>query len=125
MPRDPLTLRIAVWLLAAEAAGLGVLAVVLVSRDLSGGAQTQQGAVGVIGYVTVFAVGLGALSWALHRRQAWARSAAIVAHMFLLPLGIAATAGGQVPIGVAGIVVGIGGCVLLLAPATRIAIGRG
>jgi hypothetical protein len=122
--RDPLTLRIAVWLLASEAAALGLLAALLLYRDLAGGAQTPQGAIGVIGYVTVIAAALGVLSWQLRARRAWARGAAVVAHMFMLPLGIAITTGGQTLIGVPVLLAGVGGCVVLLAPATRIAIGR-
>jgi hypothetical protein len=122
--RDPLTLRIAVWVLAVEAGGLGLLAMLLLYRDLTGAAQTTQGAIGVIGYVAVVGAALGVLSWKLRSRRAWARGAAIVAHMFMLPLGIAITTGGQALVGVLVLLAGVGGCVVLLAPATRIAIGR-
>ena len=121
----PVTLRAAVWLLAGEAAALGVLAVVLLLQDVRGQAQTQQGAIGVIGYVLAIGAVLGVLSWSLHRRRAWARGPAIVLHMLLLPFGIALATGGQPLLGVLGLLVGLAGTVVLLAPSTRIAVGRG
>lgn len=121
---NPVTLRIAVLLLAAEAVALGALAVVLLVSDLRGGASTQTGAIGVIGYVVVIAALLGLLTWGLRGRRAWARGAAIVLHMFLLPLGFALVSNGNLLGGVV-LLAGIGGCVVLLAPATRVAVGRG
>jgi hypothetical protein len=120
----PLTLRIAVWLIAAEAGALGLLAVVLLIGDLRGGAQTQQGALGVIAYVLVIGAVLGLLSRALHARRAWARGPAIVLHMLMIPFGIALATGGNPLLGALGLLVGIAGTVVLLAPATRIAVGR-
>lgn len=119
----PPTLRIAVWLLAVEAVALAALTVLLLVSDVRGGASSQQEAIGVIGYVAVFAVIFGVLAWALNRRRAWARGPAIVLHMFMLPLGLALLTSGN-PFGVGALLAGIGGCVVLLAPATRIAVGR-
>lgn len=123
-PASVTTLRIGVWLLAAEAVGLAILAIVLLVVDVRGQAERQQGAVGVIGYVVVIAGVLGLLARALHRRRAWARGPAIVLHMLTFPFGIAMASGGQPLFGVIGIVVGLGGTVVLLAPATRAAVGR-
>jgi hypothetical protein len=120
----PTTLRLAVWLLAGEAAALAVLAAVLLYGDLREGADSQQGAVGVIGYVVVIAAVLGALAWALAGRRAWARGPAIVLHMLLLPFGIASAAGGQALVGLVVLVASLAGLTVLLAPATRVAIGR-
>ena len=122
-PPMPPTLRIAVWLLAVEGAALAALTVLLLVSDVRGGAASQQSAIGVIGYVAVFAVIFGVLSWALNRRRAWARGPAIVLHMFMFPLGIALLTNGNL-VGVGALLAGIGGCVVLLAPATRIAVGR-
>jgi hypothetical protein len=119
----PVTLRIAVWLLAGEAAALGALSVLLLVSDVSGGAASQSGAIGVIGYVLVFAFIFGLLSWALRGKRAWARGPAIVLHMFMLPIGLALLANGSL-LGVAALLAGLAGCVLLLAPATRVAVGR-
>lgn len=120
---SPVTLRIAIWLLAGEAAALGVLAVLLLISDLRGGATSQQGAIGVIGYVLVLAAAFGLLSWALHGRRAWARGPAIVLHMLMLPLGVALLSSGNL-LGVVAAVLSLSGCVVLLAPATRLAVGR-
>lgn len=119
----PPTLRIAVWLLAAESAVLAALTVLMLVSDVRGEVSSQQEAIGVIGYVAVFALIFGALAWALNRRRAWARGPAIVLHMFMLPLGLALLSGGN-PLGIGALIGGIGGCVVLLAPATRIAVGR-
>jgi hypothetical protein len=112
-----------VWLLAGEAAALGALSVLLLVSDVSGGAASQSGAIGVIGYVLVFAFIFGLLSWALRGKRAWARGPAIVLHMFMLPIGLALLANGSL-LGVAALLAGLAGCVLLLAPATRVAVGR-
>ena len=120
---NPVTLRIAVWLLAGEAAALGVLAVLLLISDLRGGATSQQGAIGVIGYVLVLAAAFGLLSWALRGRRAWARGPAIVLHMLMLPLGVALLSNGNL-LGVVAVLLSLFGCVVLLAPATRLAVGR-
>jgi hypothetical protein len=120
----PVTLRVAVWLLALEGLALGTLAAVLLYGYLRRQAQTEQGAIGVIGYVVAMAAILGVLSWALARRRGWARGPAIVLHMFLLPLGFAFVANGAPLVGAIALLAGIGGCVVLLAPGTRIAVGR-
>jgi hypothetical protein len=44
--------------------------------------------------------------------------------MLLIPFGLAMATGGNPLLGVLGLLVGIGGSVVLLAPSTRIAIGR-
>jgi hypothetical protein len=119
----PATLRMAVWLLAGEAALLVALSALLLVSDLRGAASSQQGAIGVIGYVLVLGLVFGLLSWALHRRRAWARGPAIVLHMFMLPLGIAMASNGNL-LGAGALLAGIAGCVVLLAPGTRVAVGR-
>jgi hypothetical protein len=121
--QTPVTLRIAVWLLAGEAVVLGVLAAILLISDLRGDASSQSGAIGVIGYAVVLAAIFGLLFWGLRGRRVWARGPAIVLHMFMLPIGGALTAAGN-PLGLVALLVGMGGCVVLFAPATRIAVGR-
>jgi hypothetical protein len=120
----PLSLRLAVWLLAGEAAALAVLAALLLWGDLRGAAESQQTAIGVIGYVSVIAAVFGVLAWGLSGRNGWARGPAIVLHMLLLPFGIAIAAGGQPLLGTAALVAGVAGLTTLLAPTTRIAVGR-
>ena len=119
----PVTLRLAVWLLAGEAAVLGALALLLVISDLRGGATSQQGAIGVIGYVLMLGAAFGLLSWALHGRRAWARGPAIVLHMLMLPFGVALLSNRNL-LGVAAVALSLAGCVVLLAPGTRLAVGR-
>ena len=124
MPNAPITLRIAVWLLAAEAVALGLFAAALLMGDLRGGVKSQQGAIGVIAFLLMIGAVLGVAARALHGRRAWARGPAIVLHMFLLPLGIAMATGGQPLLGVIALLLGALGTVVLLAPGTRIAVGR-
>jgi hypothetical protein len=73
--------------------------------------------------VSVLGAIFGLLSWALHRRRPWARGPAIVLHMFMLPLGLSMAANGNV-LGAGALLAGVAGCVVLLAPATRVAVGR-
>jgi hypothetical protein len=114
-----------VWLLAVEAALIGIFAGYLIVDSLTGGASSATGAVGVIGFLLVVAAVFGAASRALNRRRAWARGPAIVLHFLLFPFGLVYLSGGQTMIGVVALVVGVGGSAVLLAPATRIAVGRG
>jgi hypothetical protein len=121
----PVTLRVAVWLLAVEAALVGIFAVYLVVQSLTGGASSGRAAAGVIGFLLVVVAVLGAASWALNRRQAWARGPAIVLHFLLFPFGLIYLSEGQPLLGAVALLVGLGGSGVLLAPATRIAVGRG
>ena len=101
-----------------------MLAAVLLYGDLTEGADSQQGAIGVIAYVSVIAAVFAVLAWALSGRRAWARGPAIVLHMLLLPFGIASATGGQTLAGVIVLAASIAGMTVLLAPATRVAVGR-
>jgi len=121
---EPVTLRVAVWLLAVEAAALGAFALYLAWSSLFGAASTGLGATGVIVFAALVVVILGAASWALHRRRAWARGPAIVLHMMLFPFGLASISAHQPLLGAIGLVLGAFGAALLLAPGTRIAVGR-
>jgi hypothetical protein len=122
---EPVTLRVAVWLLAIEAALTGIFAIYLIVDSLTGAASSAGGAVGVIGFLLVVAAVLGAAAWALNRRRAWARGPAIVLHFMLFPFGLVCLSAGNPLLGVVALLVGIGGSGVLLAPATRIAVGRG
>ena len=115
----PITLRAVVWLLAAESAAFAALGGLLIYGDLTGGAQTVQGAVGVTIYTALVAGAFGLLAWALHRRKGWARGPAIVLHMLMLPIGYTMLTNGQPALGVVTMVLGLLGAGLLLAPSTR------
>ncbi len=120
-PPRPVTLRLAIWLLAGEAVVMLAVLVFLLYEDVTGAAQTADA-------VTLFAASLvaifGGLAWALRSRKAWARGPAIVVQMLLIPTGYTMVAGGLPVVGVPVILVGLVGAGTLLAPATRAAVGR-
>jgi hypothetical protein len=123
-PREPATLRWAVWMLAGEAVVLLAVLVFLLYQDISGAADTAQGAAAVTLYTATFVVILGGLAWALHRRRRWARGPAIVVQMLLIPIGYTMATSGLPAVGVPVIVIGLVGAGTLLAPSTRQAVGR-
>ena len=117
--RGPATLRWAVGLLAAQAAGLAVLTVLVVYADLVATATTVQGAIGLTIFTALMAALLGVFAWSLHRRRRWARGPAIVLQLLLVPIGWTMVSGGQPAFGIPVIALGLIGAGLLLAPATR------
>jgi hypothetical protein len=117
------TLRWAALLLTGEAVLLVALVVYLVIQDIVGAPSTVGQAVAVTLYPAIFAAVLGLLAWSLARRRAWARGPAIVLQMLLIPLGYAMTTGNAALLGVPVMIVGVTGAALLLAPATREALG--
>ena len=123
-PREPATLRFAVWLLAGETVVLLAVLIFLLYEAVTGAADTAQGALAVTLYTAVVAAILGGLAWALHRRRGWARGPAIVVQMLLIPIGYTMATSGLPALGVPVILVGLVGAGTLLAPATRAAIGR-
>jgi hypothetical protein len=122
--QGPVTLRVAVWLLAVEAVALGAFALYLVGVSLFGEASTGLGAAGVVVFLALIAVVVGAAAWALRQRRAWARGPAIVLHMLLFPFGLASISSHEPLLGAFALVLGAFGAAVLLAPATRIAVGR-
>jgi len=123
-PREPATLRFAVWMLAGEAIALFAVLLFLFYQDLTGTADTAQGAIAVTLYAAMFTAVLGGLAWALHRRRAWARGPAIVLQMLLIPIGYTMATSGLPALGVPVILTGLVGAGTLLAPSTRTAIRR-
>jgi hypothetical protein len=123
-PREPATLRFAVWMLAGETVALlGVLAFLLY-QDVIGAVDTAQGAAAVTLYTALLVVVLGGLTWALHRRRRWARGPAIVVHLLLVPIGFTMAGSGLPALGIPVMLIGLVGAGTLLAPATREAMGR-
>jgi hypothetical protein len=118
----PTSLRLSVWLLAVQAAALGLVALYLLYDALVGAAQTVQSAVAVISYVALAAAALGGLAYALHRRRGWARGPAIVLEMFGILLGYTFVRYGSLVVGVPALLSALGGTVALLAPSTRLAL---
>jgi hypothetical protein len=123
-PREPATLRFAVWMLAGEAIALFAVLLLVLYQDLTGTAETAGGAVAVTLYTAMFTAILGGLAWALHRHLGWARGPAIVVQMLLIPIGYAMATSGLPTLGVPVILTGLVGAGALLAPSTRAAIRR-
>jgi hypothetical protein len=111
-------------MLAGEAVALLALLAFLLYQDLTGAAETAQGAVAVTLYTAIFVVILGGLARALHRRRRWARGPAIVLQMLLIPIGYTMAVSGLPALGIPVMVIGLAGAGILLAPATREAVGR-
>jgi hypothetical protein len=109
----PVTLRIAVLVLFAEAAGLAALA--------AWGATGGDIAFPVL--LAIFAVVLALLGWQLIRLRSWARGPAVTLELLLLPLGYLMAAGGAAWLGVPAMVAGLACTGLLVAPASRQALG--
>jgi hypothetical protein len=126
MDSAPGTLRLAVWLLLAQAVAVAGLVIFLVYQEVTEtgtAAGNARGAILVIVYAAVMAGVLGLLAWSLHRRQRWARGPAIVLELLLLPIGYYMVAGGVAWLGLPTMALGLVGAGALLAPATRSALG--
>jgi hypothetical protein len=119
----PATLRWAVRLLFVEAAALVVLTVFLVYLDVTARMTAVQAALSITGYVALMAAALFAVAVALARRRRWARAPAIVLHLLQIPIGMTMVSGGLPLFGVPAVALGVTVAALLLAPATREALG--
>jgi len=121
----PSTLRSAVWLLFAEAAGLGVLTLYLLYEDLTATANDLASAL----FLTVFAAAGAAVLFLLGRAlthgKAAARGPAIVLQLMLLPVGYYMIQGGLAWLGAPLIALALVVCGLLLAPPSSRALGVG
>ncbi len=122
-PVLPATLKWAVGLLYAEAAALLVIAALLIGASLFGdplspGAAVTEGVIAI-----ALAALLGALARALVRRQSWARGPSVVLQLMLLPIGYFMVGGGLAYVGVPVLLIGLAGAGLLIAPASREALG--
>jgi hypothetical protein len=118
------TLRWAVGLLAVEAAAmLAMVVVLLVDLLTTAGPINLRAAIGVIVFAALLAGAFGALAVALGRRQSWARGPAVVLQLLMVPAG-SAMVQSLGPLGALVLLAGLVGAGLLLAPATRVALGR-
>ena len=117
------TLTWAVRLILAEAAAVGVLTALSIWAAVTTSSVTVESAIATSGFIALCAVVLAALGIALGRKKALARGPSIVLQMLLIPLGYYMIAGGLPWLGVPVIVIGLLGSGLLLAPATRTALG--
>jgi uncharacterized membrane protein YhaH (DUF805 family) len=116
---------VAVGLLAAQATVVALIVVFLVYKDFTAQAASLQDAIIVTGFAALIAALLAVLTVALARRRAWARGPAVVLELMLLPIGWYMVSGGLAWLGVPVFALGLLGAGLLIAPATREALGVG
>lgn len=121
----PSTLRGAVWLLFAEAAGLAVITLYLAYEDLTADASDLASALFLTLFAALGAAALFLLGRTLSRGKAGARAPAIVLQLMLLPVGYYMIQGDLAWLGVPLIALGLLVCGLLLAPASSKALGVG
>jgi hypothetical protein len=117
-PSTPASLRWAVWVLAGEAAALGVIAGYLAYLDLTSTVTDLTSALIVTGFAAGAAVLLAVLARAVHRCRAAARAPAIVLQLMLLPIGYYMTIGGLAWLGLPLIGLGLATVTLLVMPAS-------
>jgi hypothetical protein len=119
----PVTLRWAVRVLVVEAVGLAVVAGLFAYVGMTRQVATLGGAVSVV----VFPAGLGVLlatfGWQLWRLRAWARGPVIALQLLLVPIGYYMIVGGAAWLGVPAIIGALLCTGLLIAPASRSALG--
>ena len=119
----PPTLRWAVGLLAGEAVVVAALTGFVIYKDLTATVAVWRDAMIVTGFAATCAILLGLLAWMLARRRGWARGPAVVLQLMLLPVGWYMVSGGLAWLGVPVFLLGLVGAGLLVAPATRTALG--
>lgn len=120
IPTDlPAPLRWAVWLLAVEAAGGGVLAAILLYQGFAAEPTDRGNALALAGFAAVLAAVLAGLALALSRRKPRARAPAIVLQLLAVMLAYLLVTEGLVGVGLPIAVLGIVVVTLLLAPSTN------
>ena len=121
----PTTLRIAVGLLLVEAVGVLVVAGLVVDALLTEypGRLWSREPVTIMVFATVVAAALAGLGWQLLRRRGWARGPAVALELFFLPTGYYLIQWGVWLLGIPVIAVALTCVTLLLAPASRAALG--
>ncbi|SNT14650.1 hypothetical protein SAMN05421812_103386 [Asanoa hainanensis] len=121
----PATLRAAVWLLFAEAAGMVALTVYLAYELLTADAVDITSALLLTLFAAFGALALFLLGRALTQGRAGARGPAIVLQLMLCAVGYYMIQGGTAWLGVVAIALGLGVCGLMLAPASTRGLGVG
>ncbi len=119
----PATLRAAIALLFIEALGVGAVAGLFAYDGATQHVTSTGSALAVVLFPAGIALLLAVLGWLLARRRAWARGPAIVLELLLLPIGYYMITGGAALLGVPAILLGLACGGLLLAPASRSALG--
>ena len=119
----PATLRWAIVLLGVQAVGLFGLVVLLVYADVRSTSTSAGGAVGLTVFAVLIAALFGLFVWALTGRRAWARGPAIVLELLQIPVGYSLVTSGLAVLGIPVCCSPLPTTALLLAPATRAALG--
>jgi hypothetical protein len=119
----PATLRWAIVLLGVQAIGLFGVVVLLVYADVRSTSTSASGAAGLTVFAVLIAALFGLLVWALAGRRAWARGPAIVLELLLIPVGYSLVTSGLAVLGIPVGLLALATTALLLAPATRAALG--
>jgi hypothetical protein len=117
------TLQWAVRLLLVQATTLAAVTVFLVYLNLTADWTSAQMALSVTGYMALMTVAFFFVGVSLRQRKRWARGPAIVIELLQVPIGYTMLTSGLPAIGVPVLVTGLAGAALLLAPATRRALG--
>jgi uncharacterized membrane protein YoaK (UPF0700 family) len=102
---------------------VALIVVFLVYKDFTTRVVSWRDAMIVTSFAALIAVLLGVFALALIRRRAWARGPAVVLELMLLPIGWYMVSGGMAWLGVPVFLLGLLGAGLLVAPATREALG--
>jgi hypothetical protein len=127
MSRDPLsvTLRGAVALVFLQVLGLVTLLAMVLYVTLweDPGGVLAQVVLPLEILALALAVTLALLAWQLARRRAWARAPVVVLELLFLPIGYYFIQGGLAWVGIPVIFVAAGCVCLLIAPASRAALG--
>ena len=121
----PATLRAAVWLLFAEAAGMVGLTLYLAYELLTADAVDITSALLLTVFAAFGALALFLIGRTLGRGRAGARAPAIVLQLMLCAIGYYMIQGGVAWLGVLLIALGLLLCGLMLAPASTRALGVG
>jgi hypothetical protein len=117
------TLRWGIRLLFGEAAVVTAVLAYVVYRSVTAAAVVVRDVALVVVFTAVMAALLWLCGWALSRRYGWARGPAVVLELMLLPIGYFMIAGGLIGVGLPVLALGLVGAGLLVAPATRGALG--
>jgi hypothetical protein len=120
---DPITLRVAVWLIRLEAVAAGVVTAYLVWQDLTVRTADLAAAIGVTVFALLAVAVLGTVGHALARRRAGARGPAVVLQLMVIVIGYYMTQGGLTWPGVVLIVLGLITGGLVVSPPTTRALG--
>lgn len=122
-PGLPATLRWAVGILLAEAAGVGAIAAILAYEDVTATASNTRAAISITVYAAIVAAVLVLLGVNLARRRSWPRGPAIALQLLAALLAFNMIGNGVAWIGVPLVAAAIATTILLVTPATREALG--